>query len=176
METIKLEAFVNQFPFLRSTRSKRPTLFELNDAVETLTVKVARMDKCILDTIPSQYNWDGSMGCTDDNEIIDFILRDGTVIENAVKQSGTSGSNYAHSSRSDWDGQSVLDAIYEKKVTETLQYVVFYKDKYCRWDQSYDCNYVDITIYKLPKDSSIAELVEARKKEVESEIKEQSNF
>ncbi len=176
MEKMKLDAFLHEFPFLRSTRSASDDLYTLNDGVESLSISIKRIDETVLDKTPSQYYWNGSAGVTHSDEIIDFILKDGTVIENAVKQKGISGSNYAHSSRSEWEGQSVLDGIYEKDVAERLKYVVIYRDDYRNWDNNNDCNYVSITIYKLPKGTTVPELVEKKKKEIEKQLKIQSDF
>jgi len=174
METMKLESYMEEFPFLRSTRDC--TFTELNDKVEYLTIQIKRLDAEILEQIPTVYYWNGSAGVTEEEEIIDFISKAGETIENAVKSSGESGSNYAHSSTSSWCGQSIIDAIYEQKVADDIKYVVMYKDSYRSWDSSGDCNYVEIIIYKLPKNVTIKELIKHKKQQIIEKIKGQTNF
>jgi len=176
MQYTELKSWLNEFPFLRNPRNGEKTLQDLNKEVEGLLIQVKRLDENILNKIPFTYYWDGSMGVTDDEESIDFILKDGRIIKNAVRSGGVSGSNYAHTGKHKWSGQTVLDAIIEKNVIDDLLYIVYYEDKYSNWNQSTDENSLKITIFKLPKNVTIRELAEKYIMETERRIKEQTNF
>lgn len=126
---MKLNKFTRQsaakeFPFLGTVMSNNGE-FAVLDRAETLSIK--RMDENFLRWTPSTYRWTGSLVGINSGSRLDFVLADGSVITGAVNQSGTSGSNYAHSETSEWEGETVAEAIDRHGVAETLQYIVGYQ-------------------------------------------------
>lgn len=82
-------------------------------------VVVRKVDETFLRSVPETYSWDGSVVSINRGSSIQFITRQDHELSSGpiygfsdpVQGSGTSGSNYAHSETSEWDGESVAHAI-----------------------------------------------------------------
>lgn len=85
MNIFKLYALFEEFPFLREI---------IEDEVPD-TIRVKRVDENLLGFTPSHYEYSGSMGRTQKTEKVHFVLNDGNMIGNAVRQNESYGSNYS---------------------------------------------------------------------------------
>lgn len=161
-----------EFPFLVEIVSNDGT-FALLDKAETLSIK--RMDEDFLRTTPSTYRWTGSMVNCDSGSRLDFVLADGSVITGAVNQAGTSGSNYAYSETSEWEGESVAEAIDRHGVAETLRYVVEYQWG-IRTVEHYSEGFA-VVLWKPSKEDGLPSRVIARMKgEAQEKLAVEANF
>lgn len=166
MNRFKLQSYLNEFPFIR----------EIIGESTPDNVIIKRADENLLRLIPQYCYHNGSMGESEYTEKIHFILSDGTIISDAVRQEGSESSFYAHSQSRSWEGETVLEAIDRHGVAETLQYIV--QDVYNLDDwsgQEYDCSW-RLTIYKTPKDTNFrAEIAKAKAKAL-AEVKAEADF
>ena len=162
---------VKEFPFLSSIETNRG-----GSALEKAeAVAIRRLDENLLRRIPTTYRWDGSLVDIDRGSRFDFVLSDGTVLQDSVKDSGESGSNYAHSDRSEWAGESVAEAIDRHGVVESLRYVVEYR-RGLRTIEHYSEG-VDLIVYKPSKEDGLAKNVIARLyAEAKEEVEAESDF
>jgi len=170
MNQFRLEAFKEEFPFLES-------IIEAGRGKEKFlaSIKVKRLDESVLNKVPHTYSWTGSLVGIEEWVNIDFILEDGTIIHDAVKPSGTSGSNYAYQETVSWEGESILEAIARQGVEETLRYVVETAGGYNIVNHYSEPDWV-VFIYKLPRRTSLGEKIEAAKAKEKAEVAAECNF
>lgn len=118
------------------------------------TIQVKRIDPELFDFIPRENDWDGSMGCSFDYHTIfaDF----GKGYEKLdVKPSGQSGSNYAHSTSSEYEGETIFEYFIRNAELRTPRTILlFYRSK-SDWGQGSDHNTLELTIYKKAKDEDL---------------------
>lgn len=166
MNRFKYQAYLEEFPFLKEIIGE--------ETPDNITIK--RADENLLRIIPQYSYRNGSMGESHHEEKIHFILNDGTIIFDAVRQEGSESSFYAHTQSRRWDGETILEAIDRHETTNTLQYIV--QDIYVLDDwsgQEYDYSW-RLTIYKTPKDTNFgAEIAKAKAKAI-AEVKAEADF
>jgi len=166
MNRFKLKAFKKEFPFLHDL---------IGDKIPD-SVRIKRADENLLRVTPQYYYHDGSMGRTEVDEIVHFVLADGTIIVDAVLQSGHNSSNYAHSQSRNWEGETVLGAIDRQNISNKLQFIVvesYYLDD---WEGSEYEKEHSFCIYKAPKNTTFgAEIKKARAKAL-AEVRAKADF
>ena len=168
MNIFKLETLLKEYPFLRSTR--RSSLDELLGKSVLGNVSVKELDDETLNFVPTYHYWDGSLGVTDNSQVVDIILDDAE-LKNVVRQKGQSGSNYAHSSVTESEGETILEGIYRGKIEpEKIKFVVVYDDNYSNWESSNNYDYLNVTIYKVTKSQIITSAIKRAK-----ELAEENN-
>ncbi len=166
MNRFKLLAYKQEFPFLE----------EIIGDSNPDSVRIKRADENLLRVTPRYYYHNGSMGETEDNEKIHFVLKDGTLIKNAVEQSGHTSSNYAHSQTKEWKGQTVLEAIDQHGVADKLEYIVVEQYYLDDWEGSdYEKEYSCI-VYKTPKGASFGEKIEKARACALAEVRAEADF
>jgi len=115
----------------------------------------------------------------DDDERIDFVLKDGSVIKCAVAQEHTCSSHYAHDDGFSDPGETVLEAIYKHGIVHAeytdLAFVVAVHSGYdvCN-HYSTDCFYV--TIYKTEKGADINQMIADAQDAAVKQVRAEANF
>ena len=166
MNRFKLQAYMKEFPFLERI---------IGDAIPD-SVRIKRADENLLRFTPRYSRHDGSMGVTKLSEDVHFILQDGSILYDAVRQSGHTSSNYAHSQSRSWEGETVLEAIDRHGVADKLQYIVI---EYYYLDDWVGDEYVEeytATIYKPPKDTSFGAEIEKAMACALAEVRAEADF
>jgi len=145
------------------------------EATDVDSVEVKRVDANLLNTTPSYSGATGSMVGIDEGEKFHFVLEDGTVLEDAVKNEGSCHHNEAHWDNESWTGETVLEAIEKHGVGDTIVLIV--QERYGHEIQDhYSIGGLDFIVYKAPKGKTIADyLEEARVKAMET-VKAEVNF
>jgi len=153
MNRFKLNAYMKEFPFLK----------DIIGDINPDSVRIKRADENLLKVVPQYYCHDGSLGITEMDEKVYFVLADGSILHDTVKQSGHTSSNYAHTRTKEWWGETVLEAIDRHGVAESLAFIVIEHYYLNDWE---GCQYKkehNFTIYKTPKGTSfVAEIEKAR--------------
>lgn len=166
MNRFKLQAYQKEFPFLQNL---------IGDEIPD-SVRVKRADENLLKVTPRYRCHDGSLGITEVDEKVHFILKDGTIIMDAVKQSGHTSSNYAHTQTKEWEGETVLEAIDLHGVAESLAFIVveyYYLDDWSGGE--YKREYT-LTIYKTPKNTTFGEEIEKARAQALAEVRAEADF
>ena len=166
MNRFKYQAYLEEFPFLKEIIGE--------ETPDNITIK--RADENLLRIIPQYSYHDGSMGESRHEEKIHFVLNDGTIISDAVKQEGSESSNYAHSQSRNWEGETVLEAIDRHGVADTLQYII--QDVYSLDDWSgseYYCAW-KIYVFKTPKDTTFGAEITKAKGQALAEVRAEADF
>lgn len=166
MNYFKFQAFLKEFPFLR----------ELGVDENVDSIKIRRADENLLAQIPSSYYWDGSMGVTDTKDTISFVLEDGNIIEDVVRQAGEWGSNYAHSQRKEWEGESVLEALSRLDNPDRVVYIVWVHKHLHDWVGSERESTFEVTIYKTPKGVKYSDLIRKAEEQALREVRAEADF
>jgi hypothetical protein len=166
MNRFKLQTYKQEFPFLEGI---------IGDTNPD-SVRVKRADENLMRVTPQYYYHDGSLGVTEDEEKIHFILSDGSILYDAVNQSGHTSSNYAHTQTKEWQGETVLEAIDRHGVADKLQYIVveyYYLDDWsgCEYKKEYS-----FTIYKTPKGTSFGAEIEKARAQALAEVRAEADF
>lgn len=166
MNRFKYQAYVQEFPFLQDI---------IGDEIPD-SVRVKRADENLLKVVPRYSCHDGSMGITEMDEKVHFILNDGTFIKDAVKQSGHTSSNYAHSQTKEWEGETVLEAIDRHGVAVSLAFIVVEKYYLDDWSgQEYTKEYT-FTVYKTLKGTSFGAEIEKARAQALAEVRAEADF
>ncbi len=166
MNRFKYQAYVKEFPFLQDI---------IGDEIPD-SVRVKRADENLLKVTPRYRCHDGSLGITEADEKVHFVLADGSIIHDAVKQSGHTSSNYAHTQTKEWEGETVLEAIDRHGVAESLAFIVveyYYLDDWS--GQEYTKEY-SFTIYKTPKGTTFGEEIEKARAQSLAEVRAEADF
>jgi len=171
MELMRYRSYREEFPFLPSEEDFQDPLQMVRDLRSILIKKI---DLNLLDHIPCIDSASGSLIGIYDEEWIDFILEDGTILQDAVLQ------NYQHydAGRGDApskEGESILSAIYRLNIADKVKFIVSYRKGYEIIDH-HSTDAWEVAIYKLPKNLSLSEIISERKEKIKSEIKAQSDF
>jgi len=166
MNRFKLQAYCKEFPFLG----------DIIGDTNPDSVRIKRADENLLKVVPKYYCHDGSLGVTKMDERVHFVLADGSIIHDAVEQSGHTSSNYAHTQTDEWEGETVLEAIDRHSVADQLQYIVQDVFDLDDWEgQEYHRSW-GIVIYKTPKGTSFgAEIGKARAQAL-AEVRAEADF
>lgn len=166
MNRFKYQAYVQEFPFLQDI---------IGDEIPD-SVRVKRADENLLKVIPKYYYHNGSMGVSKLSVEVHFVLQDGSILHDAVKQSGHTSSNYAHSQTKEWEGETVLEAIDRHGVADQLQYIVQDVFDLDDWEgQEYHRSW-EIFIYKPPKGTSFGEEIEKARAQALAEVRAEADF
>jgi hypothetical protein len=166
MNRFKYQAYVQEFPFLQDI---------IGDEIPD-SVRVKRADENLLKVVPQYYYHDGSLGVTEMDEKVHFILADGSILHDAVKQSGHTSSNYAHSQERSWDGETVLEAVNRHGVAESLAFIVvehYYLDDWSGGEYKREYNF---TIYKTPKNTTFGAEIEKARAQALAEVRAEADF
>lgn len=167
MDLFKFNAFVKEFPFLAEIAR--------GDSLDCDSIKVKRITKELLNSTPEYHSAVGSLVGIDDEQVVAFVLGDGTVIENAVKRTGRHHSNYAHDDGFYRRGETVLEAIHRENLADKLAYVVVVESGYAIVNHHSEADW-RMTIYKPAKDVSAQDLIEQSKKSALDQVKAESEF
>ena len=166
MDRFKYQAYMQEFPFLQDI---------IGDEIPD-SVRVKRTDENLLKIIPRYYYHDGSMGRTKVEERVHFILADGSILCDTVRQSGHVSSNYAHSQLREWEGETVLEAIDRHGVAENLAFIVQDVFNMDDWEgQTYYRSW-EIVIYKTPKGTSFGAEIEKARARALVEVRAEAGF
>jgi len=166
MNRFKLQAYCKEFPFLQDI---------IGDSTPD-SVCVKRADENLLKVVPKYHYHNGSMGVTELDERVHFILQDGSIIHEAVKQSGHTASNYAHTQTKEWEGETVLEAIDRHGVADQIQYIVQDVFDLDDWEgQTYYRSW-EIVIYKTPKGTSFEAVIEKARAQALAEVRAEADF
>ena len=148
MNRFEKKAMLKKYPFLKDCV---PHGITITDDVNTIFVE--KGDISFLSKIPETHYYDGSLGVTRSDEIISFVLPNGSVKYNVVKQKGSWGSNYAHESSEEWKGESILEAV--DRLQAFPRYVVIFYDYHNCWEGSECSDETTLTIVKLPNSNIV---------------------
>jgi len=173
MNRFKFEAFKQEFPALQSLlvdRNERPRESRWCDSIQ-----VKRLDTEFLNAIPSWNSWDGSVVGISKKETVSFALTDGSLIENAVHQSGEHGSNYAYSETCYNTGESVLEAIARHDCAALIKMAVVVRTGFTVREHYSEPNF-SVVIYKAGKGEVIANLIAEAMKFALNEVRAEANF
>jgi hypothetical protein len=166
MNRFKYQAYLQEFPFLQDL---------IGDGIPD-SVRVKRADENLMRVTPQYYYHDGNLGVTEDDEKVHFILSDGSIILDAVGQSGRSSSNYAHSQTKEWEGETVLEAINRHGVAESLAFIVVEKYYLDDWSgQEYTKEHA-FTVYKTPKNTIFGAEIEKAMAQALAEVRAEADF
>lgn len=153
MNRFKYQAYVQEFPFLGEI---------IGDDIPD-SIRIKRADENLLKFIPTNSLHVGSLGRTEMNERIHFILSDGRVLYNAVVRSEEYSSNYSGDTHYHEGGETVLESIDRHGLTENLAFIVvehYYLDDWSGQEYTEEHN---VTVYKTPKNTTFgAEIQKAR--------------
>lgn len=161
-----LQAYMQEFPFLKEI---------IGDSIPD-SVHVKRADENLLALTPNYFTHVGSLGETNSWKKVHFVLCDGVIIKDAVKQEEEFSSNYAGDSPYISKGETVLEAIDRHGVAETLKFIVVEKYYYSNWEGKELREEYTITIYKPPKDTTFEAEIEKAKAQALSKVRAEADF
>ena len=118
MNHFRSQSIVRQFPAVQSLITGSRTWRDC----EACTV--ARATKDSLLSVPLHISQDGSHVDIEERTDVHFVLRDGTIIKDAVYHEEDFRSHYAHSENHHREGESIVAAIARHGVADTLAYIV----------------------------------------------------
>lgn len=166
MNKFKLEAYKEEFPFLKDIMSAW-------DATEVDSVRVKRADEEMLNLVPEEYFRDGSKGETHNWDRVSFVFGDKIAI-NAVALNREIGSNYAHEQTKFETGETILEALSRVENPDDVTHVVWETRKYSDWSGQDVVRQYSVTVYKPPKGVKFSDLIrearEAALREVQAEV------
>ena len=166
MNRFKLQAYCKEFPFLEDI---------IGDFIPD-SIRVKRVDENLLRVTPQYYYHDGSLGVTEDEERVHFIIADGSILYDAVNQSGHTSSNYAHTQTKEWEGETVLEAIDRHGVADKLQYIVVEYYDLDDWSGGEYKREYTLTIYKTPKNTTFGAEIEKARAQALAEVRAEADF
>ena len=166
MNRFKLQAYKQEFPFLGEIIGN-----EIPDSV-----RIKRADENLLKFIPTYSLHVGSMGKTKGWEKIHFVLKDSTIIDDAVLHRVDFSSNYAGDSPYSTDGEAVLEAIDRHGVSENLAFIVveyYYIDD---WSGHECTEEYSFSIYKTPKNTTFGAEIKKARAQALAEVRVEADF
>lgn len=166
MNRFKLQAYKQEFPFLGEV---------IGDEIPDY-VRIKRADENLLKFIPTNSLHVGSLGRTEVNEKIHFILSDGKVLYNAVVRHEKYSSNYSGDTHYYEGGETVLEAIERHGVAESLAFIIVEEYYLNDWEgQEYTKEYT-FTIYKTPKGTSFGAEIKKARAQALAEVRVEADF
>lgn len=153
-KAVRFLRLLRQFPWLTTLGYK------------DVEITVNRLGKDQLLVVPASESWDGSLGASAHYSCY-WLVVDGKAEEFFVEGNGSHGSNYAHSTTTTHEGETVLNALVRQglvdraKVAEAL---VRFERNYSNWQGSASYDEDTLTIY-LPKVNIGEVLAEAEAQE-----------
>jgi len=147
------------------------------DEFDSIIVK--RLDENFLNSFPSCYSWDGSAGESYENTRL-FGVADYKGVECGIKEikiscKGVAGSNYAYSSRYEYEGETYLESL-SKTDVDDFSYFIRYFRRYSDWSGQESEDIREITILKPPKRKKISEIIKEAEKKAMEEVRQETNF
>ena len=143
---------------------KWPWIAEIGNS--ELEIEISRLSREQLLFIPTDEEWNGSLG-SNATYYRFYLILEGSLVEFQVEGKGEHGSNYAHSSTSATEGETVLNALVRQGLVEDAKKAdaicVFYHF-HSDWEGSERKFEENLTIY-LPKVDIAFVLAEAEAEE-----------
>lgn len=168
MNFFKFEAFLKEFPFLKSILEEMG-----KDHLSITSIHVGRVDENLLKRVLEYSYFDGSMGVSEHEEQL-WVVHDDVVAYRLETQDKTTiGSNYAHSKSESRDGEPILEALIDH---EDLKYLILFEKTLDNWEGSRTVDDFRITIYKPSRHSSIDEEIEEARRQALADVKAEANF
>jgi len=164
----KFDAFLKEFPFLKE-------LVKDKDPVEIDGIWVKRMDENLFNRTPSYEGATGSLVGINQGEQVHFVLLDGTLLKNAVKDEGSCTHNEAYQDDESWEGETILQAIEKHNLGEKVAYIVWENYGYEIQDH-YSTGGLNLTIHKPPKEKKVWDYLEVARKKAIEQVKAESDF
>lgn len=174
MNRFRYEALVEEFPFIPRTVMERKDGKE-REVIDCESITIRRVTKQLLERTPEEYAVVGSLVGVDQWTKVDFVLDDRLIIRNAVKNSGSSHSNYAYEGDERWEGESVLEAIHRLKVADKLAYIVWTTGGYDVVEH-FSLPTFKALIYKPSKEFTFQEEIDRALNAAREIVKAESNF
>lgn len=171
MNRFKVEGYVKEFPFLKEISKK----IKGEEYTDIDFIKIARIDENLLNKVPYYSGATGSCVGIDEGEGIYFVLSDGKIISNAVKQSGDITHNEAHADNEYWEGETILEAIYRHNITDNLKYIIVKHYGYIIRNH-YTEGGLSFIIYKIGKNEMIQDFINTIKEKEFAKIQAEANF
>ena len=160
MNYFKYRAFLREFPFLDECITDQ----FCNASNGDITVARLGKDALALKPTATYYNYAYS---SEQRKTIDFVLKDGSVLQDAVKVDSYSE---GYRERTHHTGESILEAVERHRIEDVLSFVVAVEIDIDDNPERAECSWV-ATVYKVARGESVAsELAKARaaaRKEVE---------
>ena len=166
MNRFKLQAYKQEFPFLGEI---------IGDDIPD-SIRIKRADENLLKFIPTNSLHVGSLGRTEMNERIHFVLHDGEVLHDVVVRSEEYSSNYSGDTPYSTDGETVLESIDRHGVAETLQYIIveyYYIDD---WEGHECTEEYTFSIYKTPKNTTFGAEIQKARAQALAEVRVEADF
>jgi hypothetical protein len=132
-----------EFPFLKE--------FNLENGVE-LKIQKARTE-WLFKLTPNSYRHVGSLGETNEGLSVSFVLADGSLLRDSVKEDWTEKSNYAHEGERNGYGETVAEAISRLDIDPI--FVIIEQFKSSHWSGMDAVDDRSITVYKAVDSKSI---------------------
>lgn len=167
MNRFKFQAFYEEFPFLTECNQKGP---HHCDGIE-----IKRATLTLMSYVPAYSGATGSLVSIDYGERFDFILSDGSVIIDAVKDGGHCRHNEAHTDDESWSGETILEAIDRHKVANTLSFIVKTEYGYRIRDHRSGPEY-GIAIFKPSREFTWGKLTKDAKQKALTEVQAEAKF
>lgn len=170
MNRFKYQAYVKEFPFLHKI------LGEDVDprGIDKITIK--RADENLLSYTPRSSSHVGSMGRTESETKVHFVLVNGEILENAVIQEEHYSSNYSGDTSYDYEGETIIEAIDRHDIAEQLQFIVVEKYYYDSWEGQEREEKYFLEIYKVPKNITYREIIQKIKEKAIAEVRREADF
>ena len=162
---ILLEEFNIELPklFSRDTEQNTSSYSDLD------SIQVKRMDENLFNFIPVDNDWYGSMGDSYEHHCIfaDF----GQGYERIdVKPSVHSGSNYAHTTEINEDGETICECFIRNSELRTPKTILLFHSTGSNWGQSTDGKFWGLTIHKAPKNAFVINTITKAIEKVATEV------
>lgn len=167
VSSIRLNKLQQEFPALSEVIKEQ-------DISDSLEIVVKRLDEKVLSSKPHHREWDGSMVGINERTVF-FIVTPSQIFSDLLPDY-ESGSNYAHSETVRRDGETLLEGIYRFSINpDEIQYVIEFFKGYGIYNH-YSSPEWGVRIYKLPKDQTMRELLDAEVRRQESMVDAEVNF
>ncbi len=176
MNRFKFQAFVEEFSFLAEVFI--PDEYGYGDKLDQENcdeITVQRIDAQLLNAVPKTKKATGSRVGVNNYERVDFVLRNGEVIRDAVKCDLAALHHEAHVDNEHRRGESVLEAIDQYRIGEDLQYIVWIMKGYVIRNHYSQSNW-RATIYKPAKGDIVTDLLTEAKAMAAEEVKAETAF
>jgi len=158
---------------LDAMRRKYPSIAFLTQGVDAITVDSVCIEKVsdeVLYYTPQYSGATGSLVGIDSGARVHFALKDGTVMQDAVHNSGDCHHNEAYQDDQSWEGETILEAIYRHGIRDTLDHIV--KERYgYKVENHYSVGGRAFTVYQAPEGISIQNCLGLRMERREAEAK-----
>jgi len=167
MNKFKKIAIGKEFPFLTQIAGELEK--ELDDFTD---IKIARVDRPFLFSVPKDDSWDGSCGESYEYHRLFGVwpLNEGgyQVREIDLTPSRNIGSNYAYSQRISEEGDTYLSSLLGG-LDDAAFYVLYHRD-YSDWQGNQSVDMRTLTVLKPPKGFTILDCIEEALRDAEREV------